>query len=151
MRLDYSDQYLLIEAIPADVPSNNTFPIEESVAEQQQRIEQFQTQIQAQLGQWRTRLEQLKAAQKKVVVWGGGSKSVGFLTNFADLQLIDYVVDINPHMENNYIPGIGSRYVQPSFLADYQPDAVIIMNGVYQKEITESLHQMGVYPDIHSL
>lgn len=151
MRLDYSDQYLLIEAIPADLPSQKTFPIEESIAEQQQRIERFRTRIQEQLGQWRKRLEQLKAAGRKVVVWGGGSKSVGFLTNFADLRLIEYVVDINPHMENNYIPGIGSRYVQPRFLADYQPDAVIIMNGVYQKEITESLHQMGVFPDIHSL
>ncbi len=151
LRLDYSDQYLLIEAIPTDSPSTKTFPIEESIAEQRQRISRFQTRIQEQLGQWRQRLEQLKAGGKKVVVWGGGSKSVGFLTNFADLQLIDYVVDINPHMENNYIPGIGSQYVQPRFLADYRPDTVIIMNGVYQREITESLHQMGVYPEIHSL
>lgn len=151
MRLDYSDQYLLIEAVPADSPSTRTFPIEESIAEQQQRIARFQAHIQEQLGQWRRRLEQLKAANKKVVVWGGGSKSVGFLTNFADLQLIDYVVDINPHMEHNFIPGIGSQYVQPRFLADYQPDTVIIMNGVYQQEITEQLHGMGVFPDIHTL
>jgi hypothetical protein len=54
-------------------------------------------------------------------------------------------------MENNFIPGIGSQYVQPAFLATYQPDAVIIMNGVYQQEITASLHQMGVFPEVHAL
>lgn len=151
MRLDYSHQYLLIEVIPCDAPSKKFFPIEESIDEQQHRIEQFQTRVQEQLGQWRRRLKQLKAANKKVVVWGGGSKSVGFLTNFADLKLIDYVVDINPHMENNFIPGIGSQYVQPRYLVEYQPDTVIITNGVYQQEITEQLHRMGVFPDIHTL
>ncbi len=54
-------------------------------------------------------------------------------------------------MEGNYIPGIGKQYKQPSFLKDYQPDAVIIMNGVYQKEITQTLHDMGVYPKIYAL
>jgi hypothetical protein len=54
-------------------------------------------------------------------------------------------------MENNFIPGIGSRYVQPGFLAAYQPDVVIIMNGVYEKEITASLHTMGVNPEVHAL
>ena len=126
-------------------------PLEESIEDQRARIGRFQTQIRTQLGTWRERLTQMKTAGKKVVVWGGGSKSVGFLTNFSDLELIDHVVDINPHMENNFIPGIGSQYVQPAFLATYQPDAVIIMNGVYQQEITASLHQMGVFPEVHAL
>ncbi len=85
------------------------------------------------------------------MVWGGGSKSVGFLTNFSDLDLIDYVVDINPNMESNYIPGIGSKYVQPEFLRDYRPDAVIIMNGVYKEEISKTIKEMGFSPDIYSL
>lgn len=150
-RLDYSNQYLLMDARPCDAPSTVELPLEESIEDQRARIGRFQTQIRTQLGTWRERLTQMKTAGKKVVVWGGGSKSVGFLTNFADLELIDHVVDINPHMENNFIPGIGSQYVQPAFLATYQPDAVIIMNGVYQQEITASLHQMGVFPEVHAL
>lgn len=151
LRLVYSDQYLLIEAKPTDTPSTKTFPIEESIEEQKARVENFKVKIREQLGDWRHKLLALKEKGSKVVVWGGGSKSVGFLTNFADLDVIEYVVDINPHMEGNYIPGIGKQYKQPSFLKDYQPDAVIIMNGVYQKEITESLHEMGVYPEIYAL
>ena len=151
LRLVYSDQYLLIEAKPTDVSSTKTFEIEESIEEQKARVDSFKIKIEEQLNDWRKKLATLKEKGSKVVVWGGGSKSVGFLTNFADIDAIEYVVDINPHMEGNYIPGIGKQYKQPSFLKDYQPDAVIIMNGVYQKEITQALHDMGVYPEIYAL
>jgi SAM-dependent methyltransferase len=151
LRLDYSDQYVLIEAVAGQCGAGKPLPLEESVAEQARRVQRFKTRIGQQLGEWRARLTRMKGEGKKVVVWGGGSKAVGFLTNFADLGLVDYVVDINPHMENNFIPGIGSRYVQPGFLAQYRPGAVIIMNGVYQKEITASLHAMGVHPEVHAL
>ncbi len=151
LRLVYSDQYLVIEAKPANETSTTEFEIEETIEEQQARIESFKTKIEEQLNDWRNKLNMLKENGKKVVVWGGGSKSVGFLTNFADIDAIDYVVDINPHMEGNFIPGIGKQYKQPSFLKDYNPDAVIIMNGVYKEEITKSLHEMGVYPEIFAL
>lgn len=151
LRLVYGDQYLLIEAKPTDVSSTKTFEIEESIEEQKARIDNFKSKIEEQLSDWRKKLTALKEKGSKVVVWGGGSKSVGFLTNFADIDAIEYVVDINPHMEGNYIPGIGKQYKRPSFLKDYQPDAVIIMNSVYQKEITQTLHDMGVYPKIYAL
>jgi SAM-dependent methyltransferase len=151
LHLDYNDQYLLIEAKPSKVPSTKTFSIEESIDEQKKRVDNFKVKIQQQLGDWRQKLEVLKKKGSKVVVWGGGSKSVGFLTNFADLEVIEYVVDINPHMENNFIPGIGKKYVQPKFLKDYKPDAVIIMNGIYKEEITKTLHEMDVYPEVFAL
>lgn len=151
LQLDYNDQYLLIEAKPVNEPSTKVLEIEESVEDQYKRIERFKIKIEEQLGDWRKKLSSLKNQGKKTVVWGGGSKSVGFLTNFADLELIDYVVDLNPHMENNYIPGIGKKYIQPKFLATYRPDAVIIMNGIYKDEITNMLYDMGIYPEIYAL
>lgn len=151
LRLVYSDQYLLIDAKPVNTPSTKTFAVEESIEEQKQRVDTFKVKIKEQLDDWRKKLSVLKEKGSKTVVWGGGSKSVGFLTNFADMGVIDYVVDINPHMEGNFIPGIGKQYKQPKFLKDYQPDAVIIMNGVYKDEITKTLHEMDVYPEIFAL
>lgn len=151
LRLDYNDQYLLIEAKPVNTPSAKTFAIEESIEEQKKRVDNFKVKINEQLTDWRQKLTLLKSNGKKTVVWGGGSKSVGFLTNFADLGLIEYVVDINPHMENNFIPGIGKKYVQPGFLKEYKPEAVIIMNGIYKDEITRTLHEMNVFPEIFAL
>jgi SAM-dependent methyltransferase len=151
LHLDYNDQYLLIEARPVTTPSVKTFDIEENIEEQKKRVDNFKIKIKEQLDDWRKKLTILKTQGKKTVVWGGGSKSVGFLTNFADLDVIEYVVDINPHMENNFIPGIGKKYVQPKFLKDYKPEAVIIMNGIYKDEITKTLHDMDVYPEIFAL
>jgi hypothetical protein len=151
LHLDYNDQYLLIEARPTNAPSVKTFSIEESIEEQKKKVDHFKVKIREQLSDWRTKLSDLKSKGKRTVVWGGGSKSVGFLTNFADIGVIEYVVDINPHMENNYIPGIGRKYVQPKFLKEYKPEAVIIMNGIYKDEITKTLHEMGVFPEIYAL
>lgn len=151
LHLDYNNQYVLIEAKPSPKISDKKFTIEESVEELKVLVEDFKVKITEQLDGWRARLIELKEKCSKTVVWGGGSKSVGFLTNFADLDLIEYVVDINPYMEGNFIPGIGKMYVQPKFLKEYRPDAVIIMNSIYTDEIEKSLSAMDIYPEIYSL
>ena len=151
LHLDYNDQYLLIEAKPTSTISDKTFPIEESVEESKVLVDRFKNEVTERLEKWRTRLIELKEKSSKTVVWGGGSKSVGFLTQFADLDLIEYVVDVNPHMKGNFIPGIGKMYVEPKFLKEYQPDAVIIMNGIYTAEIEKMLHDMDLSPAIYAL
>jgi len=151
LHLDYNDQYLLIEAKPTSYLSDKTFPIEETVEESKLLVDRFKNEVTERLEKWRTRLIELKEKSSKTVVWGGGSKSVGFLTQFADLDLIEYVVDVNPHMKGNFIPGIGKMYVEPEFLKEYQPDAVIIMNGIYTAEIEKMLHEMDLSPAIYAL
>jgi hypothetical protein len=149
--LDYDNQYLFLEARPSDSASDGMHPLEESVAELKGKTRAFVERINAQLCEWRTRLEAFKAEGRKTVVWGGGSKSVGFLTQFDDIGLIEHVVDINPHMTGNYIPGIGIQYVSPDFLATYKPDVVIVMNSVYLDEIRSSLAERGLHPEMLGL
>ncbi len=154
VRLDYGGQYLLVEARPAPAGaagSNHRFPVEESVSELAGAVGTFAAGVADDLDRWRTTLGGLKERGRRTVVWGGGSKAVGFLVNFADLDLIDVVVDVNPHMEGHFVPGIGSRYVQPAFLQEHRPDAVIIMNGIYRREIEDSLHRMALHPEVHVL
>lgn len=146
MYLEYDDQYLFIEAKPSKGQSNIIHPLEESVDELKALTMDFVEKINIQLGEWRKKLTRFKEQNKKVVIWGGGSKSVGFLTQFDDIGIIDHVVDINPHMHGNYIPGIGKQYVSPDFLVDYQPDVVIIMNSVYMEEIRKMLGERGLEP-----
>lgn len=144
--LEYEDQYLFIEARPVDGISAHIHPLEESIESLKELIQLFVGKINEQLKQWRTRLEQFKEAQQKVVIWGGGSKAVGFLTQFDELAVIEHVVDINPHLHGNFIPGIGKQYVGPDFLDDYRPDVVIVMNSIYIKEIQGNLSARGLFP-----
>jgi 2-polyprenyl-3-methyl-5-hydroxy-6-metoxy-1,4-benzoquinol methylase len=149
--LEYDNQYLFIEARPVDGVSDKIHPLEEPVSEVKTLTENFTKEVTKTLDLWKGRLNEFKKENKKVVVWGGGSKSVGFLTQFDSNNAIDYVVDINPHMQGNYIPGIGKKYVGPDFLKEYKPDVVIIMNSVYIEEIRKMLNERGLNPQLIGL
>lgn len=151
MYLEYDDQYLFIEAAPVKEPSTTIHPLEEGIGELKELTGVFVEKITAVFDEWRARLIQFKADGKRVVIWGGGSKSVGFMTQFSDIGVIDHVVDINPHMQGNYMPGIGKQYVGPEFLKEYRPDVVIIMNSVYINEIGKMLGEMGLEPELIGL
>ncbi|RMH70692.1 MAG: methyltransferase domain-containing protein [Cyanobacteria bacterium J007] len=149
---DYGDQYLMIEALPiGESNSEKVHPFEESLEELTQQVQYFASHIQEKLDIWRDRLSQLQAENKKVVVWGSGSKCVAFLTTLDTLDKIQYVVDINPHRHGKFIPGVGKSIVSPEFLKDYQPDAIVVMNAIYCNEIQEMLDRMGVRAELMAL
>jgi hypothetical protein len=81
------------------------------------------------------------------VIWGSGSKGITFLNMLETADGIEYAVDINPRKQGMYITGSGQRIVPPAFLAEYQPDAVIVMNPLYIDEIKANVEEMGVEAD----
>jgi hypothetical protein len=147
----YGEQYLLIEARPVAIPSDKIHPLEESIEQTAEYVQGFAAQIQHHLNKWKTHLENLKSQGKRAVIWGSGSKCVAFLTTLDTIDLIDYVVDINPHRHGKYIPGVGKEIMSPEFLRDYQPDQVIVMNSIYRHEIQEMLNRMGVNAEVITL
>tara|TARA_R110002050_G_scaffold103844_1_gene212933 strand:+ start:3204 stop:4376 length:1173 start_codon:yes stop_codon:yes gene_type:complete len=146
--LEYDDQYLLLEAKPTRDTIQKPGQLEEDVEELRKLVYEFVAKINHQMEEWRKRLLKMKAQNKRVAVWGGGSKAVGFLTHFDDLQVIKHVVDINPNMQGNFIPGIGMQYTNPDYLQTFNPDVLIVMNGVYQKEIRKMLSELDLYPEM---
>lgn len=149
----YDDQYLMIEARPISGYSTVApLPDEESPEETLRMVDFFIEHYNAKRNEWRERLAQMKAAGKKVVLWGGGSKGVAFLTTLDQkLDDIAYAVDINPIKTGTFMAGTGQGIVAPSFLMEYQPEVVIIMNPVYLDEITSDLNKMGLAPEIYTL
>lgn len=149
----YDDQYLMIEARPAEAaPSPTSLPEEETPAETLGMVDFFVEHYEAKRDNWRAELTRMKASGQKVVLWGGGSKGVAFLTTLDQtLADIGYAVDINPIKTGTFMAGTGQEIVAPSFLKEYRPDAVIIMNPVYREEITRDLAAMGLSPEIRTL
>lgn len=148
---DYGEQYLLIEAKPVAEASDKIHPFEETVEQVAADVKLFANKIQAKLQYWKDYLEQAKARQQKVVVWGSGSKCVAFLTTLNTIDKIDYAVDINPHRHGKFIPGVGKEIMPPEFLKTYQPDKVIVMNAIYCDEINQMLQDMGVVTEVVAL
>jgi hypothetical protein len=51
-------------------------------------------------------------------------------------------------MQGNFIPGIGIQYISPDALKELQPDVVLIMNGIYRREIGKMLEERGLQPEL---
>jgi hypothetical protein len=82
--------------------------------------------------------DRLLRTTRPVVLWGGASKGVTFL-NVVDhkAESVRYVVDMNPHKHNTFIPGTGHQILPPDALRQFAQDAVLIIiaNENYAEEI----------------
>lgn len=87
----------------------------------------------------------------KVVAWGAGARAVTYFNILTTADSIEYIVDINVNRQGKYLPGSGTKIVQPEFLIEYKPDIVVITNPTYTDEITAYIRSMGLTPKIISL
>jgi 2-polyprenyl-3-methyl-5-hydroxy-6-metoxy-1,4-benzoquinol methylase len=147
---DYDDQYLMIEAHPVTgIVDQRPLPNEESAEDIAEVINGFVVEYAKKEAAWKNWIQNKKDNGQKIVLWGGGSKGVAFLTTLGiGLDQIEYVVDINPHKSGTFMAGTGQEIVQPGYLRLYRPDAVVVMNPVYWREIQENLAIMDLYPEI---
>ena len=141
---DYFDQYLLIEGKPVNEPSSIIFEKEKSVEETAKMVDLFSARCQDKLNTWKKELMRIKDGKKKAIIWGSGSKCVAFMTTLKIKDEIQYIVDINPNRHGKFIPGVGKQIVSPSFLKDYKPEVIIIMNPVYLNEIRKMVETMDI-------
>jgi len=159
MTTEYDDQYLVIEARPraldgANLQSGrdvNQTEHAKLLAEATRDVDYFVDNVLVKQAYWRKRFNDLKAAGKRAVIWGSGSKGVAFLTSLHVTDEIGYAVDINPNKHGTFMAGTGHEIVGPEFLVDYQPDLVIVMNPVYCDEIQRDLDRLGVGAELISV
>lgn len=151
LETEYADQYLTIEARPALGVPSSPLPRENDLSLLAGYVAGFPAKCAGKLDAWRRVVEEAAARNHKFVLWGSGSKAVSFLTTLGVGDRIEYVVDINPHRQGYYMPATGQRIVSPSFLSEYRPDGVIIMNAIYRDEIIRDLNAMGLQPEIRAL
>lgn len=145
VRLEFDDQYLILEAHPSDKPTRAKFDLEDDLLAVREAASAFPATAARQASRWRRIIDETIEAGQRIALWGAGSKAVGFLTT---LRISDdrlpYVVDINPRKQNTFLPGTGQKIVAPDPMTQYQPDVVIVMNSIYRDEIQRDLKARGV-------
>jgi SAM-dependent methyltransferase len=146
---DYDDQYLMIAATLASRVAVAPLAGEDDLEEIETTVAAFAAHYPQQLAQWQHTLQEMKANGRRVVLWGGGSKGVAFLTTLGLAPAdVEYVVDVNPYKAGHFMAGTGQEVVGPVFLETYRPHVVIIMNPIYRAEIEQDLAEMGLAPEI---
>lgn len=82
-----------------------------------------------------------KRAGKKVAAYGAAAKG-NTLLNYCGVKndLIDFVVDANPHKQNKFLPASHIPVVNESWLKENKPDFVLILPWNLRDEISKQLH-----------
>ena len=147
VRERFGGQFLTIEASAAanDITPNNgsRFDREATAAS----CEAIGPALRAKVANWASYLERQQVNKQRTIVWGAGAKAVTFL-NVVDPagSAILHVVDINPRKAGRFIAGSGQEIIVPSALRGLRPDAIILMNPIYQDEIRAAVHALGLDP-----
>ncbi|MDJ0737791.1 MAG: methyltransferase domain-containing protein [Nostocaceae cyanobacterium] len=144
---EYRGQFLCLESQPGEVSTTLTQEQSQQLQQLAHEITAFTTKFKNKVETWTDKLEYLANQGQRAVVWGAGSKGVTFLNLLKHQQQIEYVVDLNPRKHGMYVAGTGQEIVAPEFLREYQPNVVLIMNPIYEKEIQQMTEDMGLNPE----
>jgi hypothetical protein len=136
---EYAGQYLTIEARPGIGGVSAGDPL---------AIAFFAEHVPPRINAARRAIDDMHKAGRRLVLWGGGSKAVAFLTTLGIGDEVSQVVDVNPHKHGTWLPGTGHPVIGPDALRGQPPDVVIVMNPAYNEEIRRTLGDMGMKPDL---
>lgn len=109
--------------------------------------EGFETKVQSIRDDLLSFLKKAKAEGKTVAAYGAAAKGNTLLNYCAiNSDLIDFVVDANPHKQNTLLPGSRIPVHAPEKLKEAKPDYVLILPWNLQNEIMKDVdyvHQWG--------
>jgi hypothetical protein len=144
----FDDQYLLMTATAARGEPSEPLPEEETADEVVALAEDFKSSLDEARLHWRERLHAARESGARIVIWGAGSKAVGFLSMLGVADAVDCAVDVNPDKHGMFMPGTGHEIVSPERLEALRPDLVLVMNPVYAEEIGSALARLGVETEL---
>lgn len=149
--LVYDEQYIVQSARPSADRRLPRIPLEDDLDEVRRLAAAFPTHVEAVKQRWRDILLCRAEAGERVVLWGGSSKGVSFLTTLGLQDEVDCVVDINPYKQGKFMPGTGHEVIAPSALSDHEPSLVIVMNPIYVDEIRNETDKLHLSPRIEAV
>jgi hypothetical protein len=151
VRRTYDAQYLVLEARARPRPTTHPVNPPTDVVSAVERSDRFIKRYHTVTARCRAKLEQFKEDNRTVVLWGGGSKAVSFLTNLGVAHLVDFAVDVNPNKHGKFLVGTGHEVRAPEQLRGVAALQLIVMNPIYVSEVKRIVEDLGVVAQITSV
>lgn len=142
----YGQQFLGIESKTGD--RNKSITPKQSLDQVISLAREFSNAYKSKLSKWTNQLNVFSGTNKKVVVWGGGSKGVTFLNIIDAKEKINAIVDINPRKQGKFSAGTGHMFIHPDRLKTIKPDIIIAMNPIYKEEIISTIKNLGLNSEV---
>jgi SAM-dependent methyltransferase len=151
LSLVYDGQYILQYATPTTRPTIARLPLEKDLEQINALADRFNHRVSEVKNFWSERVRRGWQDGRRIVLWGGGSKGVSFLTTLGLTQEVAAVVDINPYKQGKFVPATGHEVIAPTALSDIRPDLVIVMNPIYENEVAANLRAMNLRSEVIAL
>ena len=147
-RATFADQYQWIEARPAPHGGDAA---QSSVDGLARELRDFAEAWTTWRDAWQQKLHVL-SRRGPCVVWGAGAKGVMFLNHLdAGAEVVQGVVDLNPHKQGRFVSGTGQPIVAPDSVRKIGARTVLVANSNYLAEIRDILAHEGCEADVHLL
>ena len=91
------------------------------------------------------------AAGEQIMLWGGGSKAVAFLSFTRTEGNLNAAIDINPRKANTFLPGSGLPVLSPHQAKTRDPTRIILLNRIYRAEVEHECSHLGINAPIVAL
>lgn len=144
----FGDQFLCVEASVGETGTGGTFA--DDVREVRDLATRFGGEYARKVDMWQRRLRELRAAGRKVVLWGAGSKGITFVNTVPGGAALSALVDLNPRKQGRFVPGTGQPVVAPADLRTIRPDVIVAMNPLYKEEIVDIARQHGLCASVET-
>lgn len=150
----FGGQYLWLEAAPGSDGMSGRFPLPlvDSPADTLRDIETFTNRYRAKKERTYDQIMRYVRSGERCVIWGAGAKGVTLLNTFhLTPGEVEFVVDVNPSKQWNYLPGTGQQIIPPERLSSSKADVILVMNPYYLAEIRATADQLGLRARIVSV
>lgn len=155
LELTFDEQYILLTARHPGARSQPAVGVPLELEERPEVVVEaaraFRDQVAVVRNEWGDRLRHAHANGERAVIWGAGSKGVGFLSTLGLDEEIACAVDVNPAKHGMFMPGTAHEIVAPPALRDIRPTVVVVMNPAYTTEISAELAALGVDAEVLAL
>ena len=91
---------------------------------------------------------------ENICVWGASGKGVIFLCELSAevLNKVRYVIDIDTEKQGRFLPVCGKKVSEPAVLKNEGGGvSVLVMNGVYEREIADMLDEFEMDAQMYVL
>ena len=151
LELTFDDQYVVVTARAGGAGAEESLALEESPGEVVRLAESFAAGVDRARREWGSLLRGARERGETAVIWGAGSKGVGFLSTLGLADEVAAAVDVNPAKHGMFMPGTGHEIVAPERLRELRPGIVVVMNPAYADEIRGDLARLGVGAEVLTL
>lgn len=131
----FGDQYLWIEAVRNGDTHYENGSSASQPAQLARLVAAFEKRYAGKIAHWGRRLEALFEDEKRVALWGAGSKGVTFLNVVPGGDRVEDVIDLNVRKHGRFVPGTGQEVGGPQMLRESTPDVILVLNRLYEQEI----------------